>query len=123
VSPLLLCRGGLLEIQNESQSNKSRKQEKNMVKVVFQYNVAKEKQAEYLQITRDKIKPFWEANGCQSYTVWQVAESETAFVKEMLFESMPGMKETMALKQADPIKELYFKFATDVSRKVITKKV
>jgi hypothetical protein len=33
------------------------------------------------------------------------------------------MKETMALKQADPIKELYFKFATDVSRKVITKKV
>jgi len=123
VSPLLLCRGGLLEIQNESQSNKSRKQEKNMVKVVFQYNVAKEKQAEYLQITRDKIKPFWEANGCQSYSVWQVGESETGFVKEMLFESMPGMKETMALKQADPIKELYFKFATDVSRKVITKKV
>jgi quinol monooxygenase YgiN len=123
VSPLLLCRGGLLEIQNESQSNKSRKQEKNMVKVVFQYNVAKEKQAEYLQITRDKIKPFWEANGCQSYTVWQVGDSETGFVKEMLFESMPGMKETMALKQADPIKELYFKFATDVSRKVITKKV
>jgi quinol monooxygenase YgiN len=123
VSPLLLCRGGLLEIQNESRSNKSRKQEKNMVKVVFQYNVAKEKQAEYLQITRDKIKPFWEANGCQSYTVWQVGDSETGFVKEMLFESMPGMKETMALKQADPIKELYFKFATDVSRKVITKKV
>ena len=94
-----------------------------MVKVVFQYNVAKEKQAEYLQITQDKIKPFWEANGCQSYTVWQVGESETGFVKEMLFESTPGMKETMALKQADPIKELYFKFATDVSRKVITKKV
>jgi hypothetical protein len=94
-----------------------------MVKVIFQYNVPKEKQAEYLQITRDKIKPFWEANGCQSYTVWQVGESETGFVKEMLFESMPGMKETMALKQADPIKELYFKFATDVSRKIITKKV
>jgi quinol monooxygenase YgiN len=115
--------GGLLQIENESQSNEFRKQEKNMVKVVFQYNVAKEKQTEYLQITRDKIKPFWEANGCQSYSVWQVAESETGFVKEMLFESMPGMKETMALKQADPIKELYFKFATDVSRKVIAKKV
>ena len=75
------------------------------------------------KLTQDKIKPFWEANGCQSYTVWQVAESETGFVKEMLFESMPAMKETMALKQADPIKELYFKFATDVSRKIITKKV
>jgi quinol monooxygenase YgiN len=94
-----------------------------MVKVVFQYDVAKEKQTEYLKLTQDKIKPFWEANGCQSYTVWQVGDSETAFVKEMLFDSMPGMKETMALKQADPIKELYFKFAADVSRKIITKKV
>ena len=94
-----------------------------MVKVIFQYDVPKEKQSEYLQLTQDKIKPFWESNGCKSYTVWQVAESETAFVKEMLFESAPAMKETMALKQADPIKELYFKFATDVTRKIITKKV
>jgi hypothetical protein len=94
-----------------------------MVKVIFQYNVPIEKQAEYLQLTQDKIKPFWEANGCQSYTVWQVAESETGFVKEMLFERMPAMKETMSLKQAEPIKELYFKFATDVTRKIITKKV
>ena len=94
-----------------------------MVKVVFQYNVAKELQAEYLKLTQEKIKPFWEANGCQSYSVWQVGESETGFVKEMFFDSMPRMKETMALKQADPIKELYFKFATDVSRKVITQKV
>lgn len=93
-----------------------------MVKVIFEYKVAKEKQAEYLELTRDKIKPFWEANGCQSYTVWQAAESETGFVKEMLFESMPAMKETISLKQADPIKEIYFKFATDVSRKIITKK-
>jgi len=103
--------------------DQSREQEWNMVKVVFQYNVAKENQAEYLKLTQEKIKPFWEANGCQSYSVWQVGESETGFVKEMFFDSMPRMKETMALKQADPIKELYFKFATDVSRKVITKKV
>jgi quinol monooxygenase YgiN len=100
-----------------------KEQEKKMVKVIFQYNVAKEKQAEYLQLTQDKIKPFWEANGCQSYTVWQVAESETGFVKEMLFQSVTAMKETMSLKQAEPIKEMYFKFATDVSRKIITKKV
>jgi quinol monooxygenase YgiN len=94
-----------------------------MVKVIFNYNVPAEKQAEYLQVTQDKIKPFWEANGCQSYTVWQVAESETAFVKEMLFESVPAMKETMALKQAEPVKEMYFKYATDVSRKVMMKRV
>jgi quinol monooxygenase YgiN len=100
-----------------------RKQEKKMVKVIFEYKVAKEKQAEYLQLTQDKIKPFWEANGCHSYTVWQVAESETGFVKEMLFQSVTAMKETMSLKQAEPIKEMYFKFATDVLRKIITKKV
>ncbi|MEW6663754.1 MAG: antibiotic biosynthesis monooxygenase [Thermodesulfobacteriota bacterium] len=94
-----------------------------MVKVIFQYNVPKERQAEYLQLTEDKIKPFWEANGCQSYTVWQVAESETAFVKEMLFESVAAMKQTMALNQAGPIKEMYFRFAADVSRKTIEKKV
>jgi quinol monooxygenase YgiN len=94
-----------------------------MLKVIFQYNVAKEKQDEYLQITRDKIKPFWESHGCQSYTVWQVAESDTSFVKEMLFESGSGMKETMALKEADPVKEMYYKFATDVSRIMIAQKV
>jgi hypothetical protein len=43
-------------------------------------------------------------------------------VKEMLFESPVAMKETMSLKQSDPVKELYFKFATDVTGKVITKK-
>jgi quinol monooxygenase YgiN len=94
-----------------------------MVKVIFQYNVPKEKQAEYLQATADKIKPFWETHGCQSYTVWQVAESETGFVKEMLFEDMSGMKQTMSLKEAEPVKEIYFKFALDVSRKIITKRV
>jgi hypothetical protein len=94
-----------------------------MIKVVFQYNVPKEKQAEYLQQTRDKIKPFWESHGCRSYSVWQVGESETAFVKEMLFENMSSMKETMSLKEADPVKEIYFKFAADVSRKIITEKV
>ncbi len=94
-----------------------------MVKVIFEYKVAKERQAEYLQLTREKIKPFWEASGCASYAVWQVAENETAFVKEMLFDSISAMKETMALKQAEPIKEMYFRFATDVTRKIITKKV
>jgi hypothetical protein len=100
-----------------------KEQEKKMVKVIFQYNVPKERLAEYLQLTQDKIKPFWEANGCQSYTVWQEAESETGFVKEMLFESVSAMKETLALKQAEPIKEMFFKFATDVSRKILMKKI
>lgn len=94
-----------------------------MVKVIFQYNVPTEKQAEYLQLTQERIKPFWETHGCQSYTVWQVAESDTGFVKEMLFENTPEMKQTMSLKEAEPVKEIYFSFATDISRKIVTKKV
>jgi hypothetical protein len=94
-----------------------------MVKVVFYYNVPKEKQAEYLRITQEEIKPFWETHGCKSYTVWHEAESETGFVKEMLFETKSGMKETMSLKEAEPVKEIYFRFATDVSRKIIEKNV
>jgi len=97
--------------------------EKEMVKVIFQYNVPTEKQAEYLQLTQERIKPFWETHGCQSYTVWQVAESDTGFVKEMLFENTPEMKQTMSLKEAEPVKEIYFSFATDISRKIVTKKV
>jgi hypothetical protein len=108
---------------NQTVSAKLKKQEEKMIKVVFQYNVPKEKQDEYLRLTQEKIKPFWETHGCQSYTVWQVAESDTGFVKEMLFESMPGMKETMSLKESEPVKEIYFRFATDISRKIIAKKV
>jgi len=66
-----------------------------MVKVIYEYDVAIEKQEEYLKVTREKIKPLWESKGCQSYDVWQVADSETRFIKEALFENesvMKGMK-------------------------------
>jgi hypothetical protein len=96
--------------------------ERRMVKVVFHYDVPKVKQTEYLRMTQETIKPFWETHGCRSYTVWQVAESETGFVKEMLFESESGMKETMSLKEAEPVKEIYFRFATDVSRRIVVQK-
>ena len=46
-----------------------------MVKVVFTFDVAPEKQSEYLKATAEKIKPYWESHGCQSYDVWQ-AEGE-----------------------------------------------
>ena len=94
-----------------------------MVKVIFEYHVPVEKQSEYIQVTQDKIKPFWESNGCQSYNVWQVTESETSFVKEMLFQDMAVMKETMSLKEAEPAKELFRKFAMDVSRRIWTRKI
>ena len=48
-----------------------------MVTVIYEYDVPVEKQAEYVQATKEKIKPFWESIGCNAYDIWQVAESET----------------------------------------------
>ena len=93
-----------------------------MVLVKMEFDVPVEKQADYIQATNEKIKPFWESIGCKAYDIWQVGESETKFVKTMIFEDMPGMKETMANKEADPVKAIFFQFAENVSRVVCTKK-
>jgi len=94
-----------------------------MLKLIFEYNVAVEKQEEYLKATNDTIKPFWESKSCKSYSVWQVAENETGFVKEMLFADKSVMKECMALEEAGPIKEIFFSFAGDISRKTCIQKI
>ena len=91
-----------------------------MIKVIFTYDIPKEKQDEYLEVTAQKIKPFWESNDCDSYNVWKVDDSQTAFVKEMLFKDIPTMKKTLSLEEAEPAKELFYKFAINVSRKICT---
>ncbi len=93
------------------------------IKIVFTYEVPAEKVPEYLRVTREKIKPFWESHGCQSYSLWQPADSPTAFVKEMVFADRAAMDKTMALEEAKPIKELFQAFAEGVSRKVCVHKV
>jgi hypothetical protein len=94
-----------------------------MLKAIFTYDVSKENQDEYFEVTANKIKPFWESNGCDSYTVWKVEGSETSFVKEMLFRDDPAMNKTLSLEAAEPIKELFYGFAKNISRKIITQKV
>jgi hypothetical protein len=94
-----------------------------MVKMIFEYDIPVEKQAEYLQVTREKIKPFWESIGCQSYNVWQEAESDTRFVKEMLYAEDSTMRETLASKDSDPVKEIFRSFASNVSRRICVQKI
>jgi quinol monooxygenase YgiN len=96
--------------------------ESNMVTIIYEYDVPVEKKAEYIQATKEKIKPFWESIGCTAYDIWQVAESETKFIKTMVFEDMPTMKESVNKKEADPFKELWYTFAENVSRKICEKK-
>jgi hypothetical protein len=93
-----------------------------MITVIFEYDVAVENQDAYVQATREKIKPLWESIGCKAYDIWQVKESETGFVKTMLFEDAETMKSAMADEKADAVKEIFFKFAQNISRKVCAKK-
>jgi len=94
-----------------------------MVKVIFEFDIPTEKQEAYLKATSEKIKPIWESTGCKSYDIWQVADSETRFVKEMLFEDKSEMKETMDLKETDSVKEIFRSFAENVSRRIYVQKI
>ncbi|MDR3568652.1 MAG: hypothetical protein P4L43_11560 [Syntrophobacteraceae bacterium] len=93
-----------------------------MVMAIFEYDVALEKQAEYIRMTQEEIKPLWESLGCKSYDVWQPTGGGTGFVKSMLFEDMAGMKQIMANQAAEPAKKIFGRFAENVSRKVCEKR-
>jgi len=97
-----------------------------MVEVIFSFDVAPKKQSEYLKATTEKIKPYWEKHGCQSYTVWQ-AEGETSYVKEMLFPDMATKEKTLGIRDAesDSIRALFVSFLTNgtFSRKTYVQKI
>ena len=91
--------------------------------MIFTFDVPEEKQAEYLKATSEKIKPFWESHGCESYDIWQTSDGEPAFMKIMLFSDLDAMKNSMqGNEEAKPIVELYNSFAINVSRKTYVKK-
>lgn len=94
-----------------------------IVKVVFTYDVPVNNQPEYLEVTSEKIKPFWESHGCKSYSLWQVTSESTAFVKEMVFEDLTTMEKSMTLGEAKSIKGLFYRFANNVLRKVYIRKI
>lgn len=87
-----------------------------MIKIVFMYEVIRENQDEYLKMTRDRIKPFWESHGCEAYTIWLSLEGSTRFMKEMVFKDEGTMQSTMKLAEAEPIKKLFSQFATGITR-------
>jgi hypothetical protein len=87
-----------------------------MIKVVYAYDVGREKQGEYLKITGESIKPFWESHGCEAYTVWFSLEGSTRFMKEMVFKDEDGMLNAMKLAEAEPVKKIFFQFASNISR-------
>jgi hypothetical protein len=87
-----------------------------MLKIVYVYEVSKEKQDEYLKVTAEMIKPFWESHGCEAYTLWVPMEGSTTFMKEMDFKDEGTMQSTLKLAEAEPIKKLFSELASNVTR-------
>jgi quinol monooxygenase YgiN len=94
-----------------------------MVKIIFEYEIPAEDRDEYLRETSEKVKPFWESKGCKGYYVWQEAEKENRFVKEMLFDDAASLKEIMNLEEAEPYKSIFRQFAKDISRRIIVQRI
>ncbi len=72
-----------------------------MVEVIFQFEVPKEKQEEFIQFVKEGPKPFWESRGCLGYNVWQAA-GEDHFMKRMEFPDMPAVEEIVPAGEKDP---------------------
>ncbi len=73
-----------------------------MYMAVFTFEVPEERQEDYLKTTVDVIKPFWEANECLSYEVYQdYFESPTRFVKIQYYPDKETMERSLALARQD----------------------
>jgi len=91
-----------------------------MVEIIFTFEVAKEKQADFFGFVKTGTKPYWESNGCSAYNVWQAVD-ENVFMKRMEFPDMETVGKVMAKAESDPeAKALVEKFeslVTNLTRK------
>ena len=73
-----------------------------MYMAVFTFEVPEEKQEAYLKATCETIKPFWEANECLSYEVFQdYFISPTHFVKIQFYKDKETMERSLAIARQD----------------------
>lgn len=93
-----------------------------MVKVIFSFEVPKEKQKEFLDFVKSEsgTKAWWEANGCLAYDVYQ-ADGENAFIKTMDFTDKETMSKIMPANEQNPeciaLIEKFESYTINISRK------
>ena len=96
-----------------------------MVKAYFSYDVAVEKQVEYLKFVAEELEPFFRSRGTRIYGVYQNAnpENSTSFMAEMIFDDLPSMQKTMGMHGKDPeynaMVQRFFNFVTEAGVKPI----
>jgi quinol monooxygenase YgiN len=78
-------------------------EEKMTYMAMFTFEVAKENQQAYLKTTWEVIKPFWEANECLSYEVFQdYFTNSERFVKIQFYKDKETMERSLASARQDP---------------------
>ncbi len=92
--------------------------------MIFLFDVPEEKQSDYLKATTEKIKPFWESHGCESYNIWQTSEGSPTYMKIMFFKDPDSMMKSLQSsgEEGKPVIDLYNSFATNVTNKTYVKK-
>jgi quinol monooxygenase YgiN len=74
-----------------------------MVKVVIMCDVPKEKQEEFLKLSREGTKPYMEAHGVISYDVWKTDEEGwPGFIKEMYVKDVAAAQEVFKMRATVP---------------------
>jgi quinol monooxygenase YgiN len=74
-----------------------------MVKVVIMCDVPKEKQEEFLKLSREGTKPYMEAHGVISYDVWKTDEEGwPGFIKEMYVKDVAAAQEIFKIRATVP---------------------
>lgn len=95
-----------------------------MVKVVFSFEVPKERQKEFIDFVMTGTKPWWESHGCLAYDVWQ-ADGENAFIKTMDFADKDTMAKIMPVNEQDPeckaLIEKFESYTVNITRKPFIK--
>jgi hypothetical protein len=91
---------------------------------IFHFEVEPEDQAEFLQVVKDRIKPYWESHGCWSYNVYQAYDAEAGpgrhFVKTQIMEGMPSTVEESRAKrtpESQEVVERFYRYAKNVTFK------
>ena len=74
-----------------------------MVKVVIMCEVPKEKEEEFLKLSREGTKPYMEAHGVISYDVWKTDEEGwPSFIKEMYVKDVAAAQEIFKMRATVP---------------------
>jgi hypothetical protein len=95
-----------------------------MVRGIWFFQVAEEKQEEFLQQVNDIVKPYWESHNCIAYNVYQDMNDPTLFVKEQIYPDIESMESDGELffggtdPRAQEVVEIFRSYAANIEKRL-----